>query len=213
MVCEEARAERLLGHRQLADAAELVRAGFLVSHGPRNDVPGPADEHHPQRIWQCGLRTLSGELESSINVLKRISKFYDGHVGKTESKTRSVENAIILSDIVVNFYTCAETAFFRISQFFENTLNQKRWHRDMLKKMTLTIPGIRKRVISDDTFRDLEELLRSRHFKRYYFEFDYDWDRLELLRTKFLSVRRRLIDELTSYEDYLETLAGEADQR
>ena len=155
-----------------------------------------------------GLRTLSGELESSINVLKRISKFYDGHVGKT----KSVEDAIILSDIVVNFYTCTETAFFRISRFFENTLDQKRWHRDVLKKMTLTIPGIRKRVISDDTFRDLEELLRFRHFKRYYFEFDYDWDRLELVRTKFKSVRRRLVDELTSYKDYLGTLAREADK-
>ncbi|MEE9307634.1 MAG: hypothetical protein V3V57_08965 [Spirochaetia bacterium] len=45
---------------------------------------------------------------------------------------------------------------------------------------------------------DLEELLRFRHFKRYYFEFDYDWDRLELVRTKFLSVRRRVIEELMS---------------
>ncbi len=160
-----------------------------------------------------GLRTLSGELESSIGVLKRISNFYDGHVGKTELKTKSVENAIILSDIVVSYYTCAETAFFRISQFFENTLDQKRWHKDVLKKMTLTIPGIRKRVISDDTFHDLEELLRFRHFKRYYIDFNYDWDRLELVRTKFLSVRSRLIDELTSYEDYLGILAGEADRR
>ncbi len=123
------------------------------------------------------------------------------------SKTKSVENAIILSDIFVSFYTCVETAFFRISQFFENTLDQQRWHRDVLKKMTLTIRGIRERVISEDIYHELEELLRFRHFKRYYFEFDYDWDRLELVRTKFLSVRRRVIAALKDYQDYLEALA------
>jgi len=156
------------------------------------------------------LRTLVGELDSSIGVLERISGFYDGHEKKSMSKTKSVENAIILSEIFVSFYTCVETAFFRISQFFENTLDQQRWHRDVLKKMTLTIRGIRERVISEDIYHELEELLRFRHFKRYYFEFDYDWDRLELVRTKFLSVRRRVIAALKDYQDYLEALAREA---
>jgi len=67
-----------------------------------------------------GLRALGRELESSIGVLERISKFYDGHVKKPESKTKSVENAIILGDLFVSFYTCVETAFFRISQLFES---------------------------------------------------------------------------------------------
>jgi hypothetical protein len=78
--------------------------------------------------------------------------------------------------------------------------------------MTLTIRGIRKRVISDRTFRDLEELLRFRHFKRYYFDFDYDWDRLELVGTKFLSVRRPVLEELQGYNEYLEDLARGAEQ-
>jgi hypothetical protein len=158
-----------------------------------------------------GLRTLSGELESSLTILNRISTFYDEHEAKEEAKNKFVENAIILADIFVSFYTCAETAFFRISQFFENTLDKKRWHKDVLKKMTLTIPGIRKQVISDNTFHDLEEILRFRHFKRYYFEFEYDWDRLELVRTKFLSARNRLAQELTKYRDYLLELADEAE--
>ncbi len=157
-----------------------------------------------------GLRSLAGELESSIKVLERISEFYDKFLSKPESEAKTVETAIILSDIFVSFYTCVETAFFRISQFFENTLNQQRWHRDLLKKMTLNIRGTRERVISDDTYHELEELLRFRHFKRYYFEFDYDWDRLELVRKKYISARLRVIEEVRQYEEYLETLAREA---
>ena len=156
------------------------------------------------------LRSLAGELASSTKVLDRISEFYDEFLQKPQSGAKSIEAAIILSDIFVSFYTCVETAFFRISQFFENTLDQQRWHRDVLRKMTMSIKGIRERVISDDTYHELEELLRFRHFKRYYFEFDYDWDRLELVRKKFLAVRCRVVAELRRYEELLETLAGEA---
>lgn len=153
------------------------------------------------------LRSLSGELESSIQVLKKINKFYDEHTAKLKKNDRTVENAIVLSEIFVNFYTCLETAFFRISQYFENSLNATRWHKEVLKKMTLTIPGIRERVISDESYTCLEELLRFRHFKRYYFEFNYDWDRLGLVRTKFLAARYKVIDELEAYRRYLEDLA------
>jgi hypothetical protein len=87
------------------------------------------------------IRALNGELEASISVLKRVSAFYDGFVQKPESAARSVENAIVLSDIFVSYYTCLETAFLRISQFFENTLDQRRWHRDVLRKMMPDNPG------------------------------------------------------------------------
>ncbi len=46
--------------------------------------------------------------------------------------------------------------------------------------MILEIEGVRKAVISDETYSNLLEFLKFRHFKRYYFEFDYDWDKLEL---------------------------------
>ena len=40
--------------------------------------------------------------------------------------------------------------------------------------MTWTVPEVRERVISDATYHALSELRRFRHFKRYYFAFDYD---------------------------------------
>ena len=157
------------------------------------------------------LRTLIGEIDSHLAVLKKISDFYDEHSAKAGGQEQSVENAIILSDIFVNFYTCIETVFFRISQYFENSLDGTKWHKDVLKKMTLSIPGIRERVISDDTYRDLEEILRFRHFKRYYFDFNYDWDRLELVRKKFLSTRLSVRKELTAFREYLYTLVEETE--
>ena len=158
------------------------------------------------------IKTLIGEINSSLAVLKRISDFYDEQTAKEAAQMRTMENAIIVSDIFVNFYTCLETLFFRISQYFENSLDNTKWHKDVLKKMTLSVPGIRERVLSDSIYRDLEEILRFRHFKRYYFEFNYDWDRLELVRKKYLSARVSVVEEITSFKEYLYTLAEELEK-
>jgi hypothetical protein len=153
------------------------------------------------------LKTLIGEVDSGLTVLKRISLFYDEYTAKEGSRAQSVENAIIFSDIFVNFYTCLETIFFRISQYFENSIDSTQWHKDVLRKMTLSIPGIRERVISDATHRDLDEILRFRHFKRYYCEFNYDWDRLELVEKKFLAARISAEKEIRAFQGYLSDIA------
>ncbi len=44
-------------------------------------------------------------------------------------------------------------------------------------------------VFSDESHRLLAELMRFRHFKRYYPELDYDWEKLRCL----LSVYRRCL--------------------
>jgi hypothetical protein len=77
--------------------------------------------------------------------------------------------------------TAIETLFVRISQAFENHLVNDRWHSDLLEKMVLEIPNARPRVTSKDTESRLKELMRFRHFKRYYFELDYDWRKIDLL--------------------------------
>lgn len=65
--------------------------------------------------------------------------------------------------------------------------------------MVLEIDGIRPRVISDTTRDALRELIRFRHFKRYYLEFEYDWDKLAFLEKKFAAVRATIHDEITQF--------------
>lgn len=156
------------------------------------------------------LAALAAELRSALPVLARIDRFHDEFHGRPHAAARSVENAIIVSDVMVSFYTCLETAFLRISQFFENALDDARWHEQLLRAMTWTVPGVRERVISDTTCAALSELRRFRHFKRYYFAFDYDWERLDLVRSKYLACRGEVRAELDAYAAYVERLAEEA---
>ena len=51
---------------------------------------------------------------------------------------------------------------------------------------------------------------RFRHCKRYYFAFDYDWERLDLVRSKYLACRNQVRADLEAYAAYVERLAAEA---
>ena len=155
------------------------------------------------------ILALAAELDAALPVLDRINRFYDEFHQRSETR-RSTENAIIVSDVFVSFYTCVETAFLRISQLFENTLDSSRWHEQLLRAMTRTIPSVRERVISDTSYTALSELRRFRHFKRYYFAFDHDWERLELVRAKYLACRAPVQAEIAAYSAYLRRLAEEA---
>ena len=156
------------------------------------------------------LAALAAELDATLPVLNRINGFFDRFHRQPAAAERTTENAIIVSDVVVSFYTCLETAFLRISQFFENALDDARCHEQLLRAMTWTVPEVRERVISDATLAALSELRRFRHFKRYYFAFDYDWERLELVRSKYLACRAEVRAELAAYSAYLQRLARDA---
>ena len=83
------------------------------------------------------------------------------------------------------------------------------FRRCLLHKMRIEVPNIRKAVLSSESYLALDELRRFRHFKRYYFEFDYDWDRLTYLRKIYEKVFALVPSELESYTEFLMKLISE----
>ncbi len=147
---------------------------------------------------------LIGEIHKTFAIMQKIHSFYQEFkqndwilLGKRQS------SAIVIAEIITDFYTCIETLFVRISHFFENSLKPDKWHSDLLHKMTIEIQGVRKAVISDQTHSLLLELMKFRHFRRYYFEFDYDWDKLEFLEKKYHQARGLLYQDLKAFENFL----------
>jgi hypothetical protein len=154
------------------------------------------------------ILVLISELEKSRTVLARIDAFYQDYLRQTSgTEARRTEQAIVIADLLSSFYTCLETLFLRISRFFENSLAADRWHQDLLEKMTLSIPQVREPLISDETAALLGELLKFRHFKRYYFEFSYDWDRLEFVQKKYAQLQPLLCRDLDRFRQFLSKLA------
>ena len=119
---------------------------------------------------------------------------------------RTTISALIVAGLLENYYTCLETIFLRISQSFENNLDPARWHNDLLQKMTLEIEGVRAAAVSGETISPLFELLKFRHFKRYYFELEYDWDRLDFLVTKLRQVHPLVTRDLERFVRFASAL-------
>jgi len=64
-------------------------------------------------------------------------------------------------------YNAFEGYFLRIAKYFENNVDKLAWHRDLLDRMTLEIPGIRPALISSRSFVErVDELRRFRHLFR-----------------------------------------------
>jgi len=119
---------------------------------------------------------------------------------------RTPRAAVMIAGLIENYYTCAETIFVRISQYFGNHLPPDRWHRELLERMRLDIPALRPRVLSDAVFDDLVELMRFRHFKRYYFGTAYDWERIDALLRRIERLSVQLPDEARAFVEFLKRL-------
>jgi hypothetical protein len=142
------------------------------------------------------LGTLERQVESLQAALDRDLTL----LGRTQNA------ALIVVGLLENYYTCLETAFLRISQFFENTLDPERWHTDLLEKMTLHIEGVRVPAVSQANYPHLLELLKFRHFRRYYFELEYDWDRLDFLVKKMKQAHPGAKQDLERFLSFLDQL-------
>ena len=157
----------------------------------------------------------------SMSAIRELAALIQAHRQRLVAVHRSLESALqdeivrlgktpmsalIVAGLLENYYTCLETIFQRISQYFDNNLDPERWHSDLLQKMTLEIDGVRAAAVSQAVFSPLFELLKFRHFKRYYFELEYDWDRLDFLVAKLFQAHPLVLRDLERFERFMSAL-------
>jgi len=149
------------------------------------------------------LSVINKQLDSASTIFQSLESALAFDVPKL-GKTGNA--AIMVAGLIENYYTCLETAFHKISQYFENNLDPAHWHSDLLEKMALRLEGIRIPAVSEAGFRALQELQRFRHFKRYYFEQAYDWDRLDYLTKKLREAHPIALADLRRFMDFVRSL-------
>ena len=119
---------------------------------------------------------------------------------------------VAIAGLIENYYTAVETLLYRISQRFGNSLEPARWHSELLRRMTLDVPDTRPAVLSNDAASKLDELMRFRHFKRYYFQLEWDWDRLDHMVSTIRVLQPTLVREFQAFREFVESLGRIADE-
>lgn len=116
---------------------------------------------------------------------------------------RTDDSALVVAGYLETYYTALETFFVRVSGYFENDLPPGRWHAFLLEKMNLEIEGLRTKVVGDGNLVRLRELLRFRHFRRYYVEMEYDWARIDFLLATLDGAHPAVLNDLGAFDAFL----------
>ncbi len=133
------------------------------------------------------IRLLQAEIQADLQSIEEVYKIL-ATIGK---KRTEPEMDVVLGYYLHILYGLFENIFTRIAVAFENQVADKsRWHKALLRRMTLNIEGIRPAVIRPETYRSLDELRRFRHLFRNAYLLHFDPDRLALVLKEAEQLRR-----------------------
>ena len=131
----------------------------------------------------------------------------------TSPKNRTDEEEVMESAALrlYNFYTGCERIFKLIVTEVNGSISHELdWHKRLLTQVSLEIDGIRPAVISLQTRKDLEELLRFRHVVRNIYGFELDANRIENLMDLATGIYPSFKTEIEKFVTFLKAIFNEA---
>lgn len=122
-----------------------------------------------------GLWTLVAELDGDMRELARVAGHNARAWERIELGARDPVDWGALGFTIHTLYGVLENYFLRVSKFFENGLPAEAWHKALVEKMCLDIPGLRPALPrSGEERRMVMELLKFRHRIRKLYGEDLD---------------------------------------
>lgn len=107
---------------------------------------------------------LKAELQGDISQLERVLVHNRKAWGRIEAGADDYVDWGALALTLHSAYGVMEGYFLRISKYFENNLPPDRWHKALVEKMSLEIPGLRPALIESEGMKaHIVELLKFRH--------------------------------------------------
>ena len=127
-----------------------------------------------------GYLTLAEELEHAWSRIQgRLAGNRDA-AARIEADPHPTEHDwAALGYTLHNLYNALENYFLRVAKFFENSLGTPTWHRDLVDRMTLAIPGVRPALLPEATRPAVHELRAFRHVFRSLYDQSLDPGRVQ----------------------------------
>jgi hypothetical protein len=104
-----------------------------------------------------------------------------------------------------NLYCSLEDLWQEVAGTFENRLEDPtRYHRELLQRMHLEIPGIRPRILNTASYQLLNELQGFRHIFRHAYDYELDAVRLRQLKDKVMAGWIGVTEDLDTFSGFLQ---------
>ncbi len=112
------------------------------------------------------LRLLRAQFDDDYLFIRESARRHVDMVSRAAHARDDEMATTAVAYLVHNLYTAFQGYFLRIAKHFENSLKDSAWHRELIDRMKIAIPGIRPAVITPDLVEPLDELRRFRHLFR-----------------------------------------------
>jgi hypothetical protein len=90
-----------------------------------------------------------------------------------------------------NLYCAFEDLFKIVTETFENHIQDKsKYHHELLKRMAISIEGVRPRLLSQECFLLLDNLRSFRHLFRHAYSYELDERKLKIVLEDAFTLRR-----------------------
>ena len=124
---------------------------------------------------------------------REILKLYAWTERKVDSLRSDMGNEDLVNSLgykLHNLYSAYEDLFKLIADFFENQIEDlTRYHTGLLKRMMIEIEGVRPNILSEESFKILDELRGFRHVFRHAYSYDLDPERIVKLTEKSINLK------------------------
>ncbi len=141
---------------------------------------------------------LKAEIDSRERDIDRIYERIEQRTGIFRQTAEGVDS---MAYQIHNLYSVFKQLFETVVHFFENRLEEERYHIDLLRRMCLEIDGIRPTLVSDDAFDLLDELRRFRHFFRHAYTAELNPEKLDDLLGKARRLREIHRQDVVKFMD------------
>ena len=151
--------------------------------------------------------TLTAEIEETLTVVNNLLREGKEAMSIRHPSPLEIRGA---ADLLHDFYTAAEDIFERIADEINGGIPRgEHSHRDLLKQMSLDVPGLRPPVFSTALRDQLGEVLRFHHLFRHAYSYQLEWERVKSLLEKMPEIYVELSDALRKFIDFLRQLGEE----
>ena len=149
------------------------------------------------------LSLLLGYLSNQMELLGRILKEVE------DTNPTSKEKTSHLAYLLHNFYCALEDVFQEIAKTFENRIEDpSKYHRELLNRMQLDVPGIRPKLLSRESRLVLDELRGFRHVFRHAYDYELDPAKVKGLKHKLITHWKCIEKDIAVFTEFLHNAAG-----
>ena len=134
--------------------------------------------------------------KARLNLLKSDLETQLSEIGKIFSrieKRKTLKDKIVLESLAYqlhNLYCAFEDLFKIVAGFFENNIeDKKKYHRELLWRMTVSVEGVRPSLLSSEAFALLDSLRAFRHFFRHAYAYELDPKKVALILEETLKLK------------------------